>query len=172
MKSKLYTLKGILNLIFLILTSLAFSFRSGHIGQPAKGEVVYMFKNKPLNLTVTNGQYLTGPDQMEPSKTIRRLLFTANDLTPKVTSCATMKCLDADFVGLQVDITDSPRLLYWLVLNNQLVQYSGTARHEALTLTENSPERLAGTLVIDDTQAGGPRANISFDLKLSRAFDK
>lgn len=159
--------------IMILLTLLRFSCAQTIVfAQSASGEVAYVAKNKPVNLTVSNGQYLTGPDEMEASKTIRRLLFTSSDITTKVKSCQTLKCLDAEFIGLQVDITDGPRLLYWLVLNNQMVQYSGTAQPKALTLTENSPGHVAGNLAIDDSKAGGPKINIKFDLKLNRAFEK
>ena len=172
MKTQLYTSKT-LGRLMILLTLFTFStFKTVVFAQSATGEVVYVTKNKPVNLTVTSGQYLTGPDEMEAAKTIRRLLFTSSDITTKVKTCKTLKCLDSEFIGLQVDITDGPRLLYWLVLNNQLVQYSGTAQPETLALTQNSPTHLAGSLAIDDSKAGGPKIDIKFDLNLNRAFEK
>jgi hypothetical protein len=52
------------------------------------------------------------------------------------------------------------------VLNGQRVQYSGTARPSTLTLTTDTPGRIAGKFVVDDSAAGGPQVDIAFDAAL------
>ena len=62
-----------------------------------------------------------------------------------------------------MDLDAGPRLNYWLVLNGQKTQYSGTAKPETLKATANTPERVAGKLNIDDSKAGGGKIDIDFD---------
>ena len=50
--------------------------------------------------------------------------------------------------------------------NDQLVQYSGTARPDTVKLTADTPQRLAGTVTIDDRGAGGPVVKVQFDAAL------
>jgi len=73
---------------------------------------------------------------------------------------------------MQVDLDAAPRLLYWISLNNQLVQYSGTAQNEFLTLTADTNDHLAGTLKFDQSASGGPVVDITFDTKLLKTFAK
>jgi hypothetical protein len=67
---------------------------------------------------------------------------------------------------MTVDLDAGPRLNYWISLNDQRVQYSGTAMPVALKLTTDTPTRLAGKLTIDDTAAGGPKIDVDFDTPL------
>ena len=73
---------------------------------------------------------------------------------------------------MQVDLDAAPRLLYWISLNNQLVQYSGTAQNEFMTLTADTRDHLAGTLKFDQSASGGPVVDVAFDAKLVKTFGK
>ncbi len=136
------------------------------------GTIAYQSKSGPLAVTVKNVYLVKGPDAVS-GKTIRRLVFSSADIGSKIKSCAAMSCSDADLgEGMTVDLDAGPRLNYWFVANDQRVQYSGTARPETLKLATDSAQRIAGKLTIDDTAAGGAKANIDFDAGLFKEFAK
>lgn len=137
-----------------------------------KGKLAYKTGNKSFDINIKSASFIAGPDGFDNGKKIRRLIFTTNALDDKIKSCSAMNCVDQYIEGLQVDLDAAPRLLYWISLNNQLVQYSGTAQNEFLTLTTDSPERLAGTLKFDQSASGGPVVDIAFDAKLVKTFTK
>lgn len=137
-----------------------------------KGKLVYKTGSKSFDLNIKSAYFIAGPDGFDDNKKIRRLIFTTNALDEKIKSCKAMNCVDQYIDGLQVDLDAAPRLLYWISLNNQLVQYSGTAQNEFLTLTTDSPEHLAGTLKFDQSASGGPAVDVTFDAKLMKTFAK
>lgn len=136
------------------------------------GTLSYQSKAGAINLVPKNVYLVKGPNSMD-GKVMRRLIFTPLDLGAKIKACATMSCSDSDLgEGLEVDLVAGPRMNYWFVGNGQKVQYSGTAKPETLTLTTDTPQRLAGKLVIDDSAAGGAKVNIDFDATLLKEFAK
>ena len=109
----------------------------------------------------------------EGQKSVRgRLIFTEVDIEAKIKSCAVMNCADPLIEGIQVDLDAAPRILYWVNLDNQMVQYSGTSTLEALSLTTESATRLAGKLHIHDSAAGGPTLDVTFDTPILKTFTK
>ncbi len=151
----------------LVLAPLAFA-----AGGTAKGSLTYNAKTGAITIAPTHAYLVKGPDAIEPGKTIRKLIFSTADLGARIASCATMSCTDADLgEGMTVDLDAGPRLNYWVVLNGQRVQYSGTAPTSALKLTADTQERLAGTLALDGAGAG-PQAAIEFDAPLVKALTK
>ncbi len=114
---------------------------------------------------------VTGPSDMEPGKQVRRLILSATDIGGKLAACKTFSCTDGEVTeGMTVDFTGGPRINYWVALNGQKVQYSGTARPEAFAASANEPKRLAGRLAIDDAAAGGPKVSATFDVTLAKEF--
>jgi len=82
-----------------------------------------------------------------------------------------MSCADGELMeGLVVDIDGGPRLNYWMAINDQRVQHSGTKPPAALKASADEPKRLAGELAFDDTQAMGPRVDVEFDAVLLKEF--
>ena len=82
-----------------------------------------------------------------------------------------MSCADGELMeGLVVDIDGGPRLNYWMTVNDQLVQYSGTKPPAALKSSADEPKRLVGTLTFDDAQSGGPKVDVEFDAPLVKEF--
>jgi len=141
----------------------------------ATGTLTYVSKGAPLTVALKYAWLVKGPDAVDTKKTIRHLILSAVDIGAKVAACKTMSCTDSDLgSGMTVDFDAGPRLNYWVSLNGQLVQYSGTVRPEALKLTTDTPARLAGKLTIDDSGAGGAKVDVTFDapmlpeLKLAR----
>jgi hypothetical protein len=114
---------------------------------------------------------VTGPSDMEPGRQVRRLILSATDIGGKLQACKAFSCTDGEVTdGMTVDFTDGPRLNYWVALNGQKVQYSGSARPDAFTASANDATHLAGQLAIDDTAAGGPKVTATFDLWLAKDF--
>ena len=128
----------------------------------AKGSVIYKTRTADLKYA-----YLVkGPDAVS-KQTIRRLILSANDVSAKIAACKTMSCTDSDLTeGLSVNFDSGPRLNYWMVLNGQKIQYSGTLKPEVLKTTADDAKRMAGKFVFDDTASGGPKVDVTFDAAL------
>lgn len=139
----------------------------------AKGTLNYKGKSKDFAVTLKYAHFVTGPDAMDSKTTIKRLILSSTDLTPKITACKTMDCTDDDLTeGIEIDITGGPRFEYWLVLNDGLVQYSGTHAPAAIQFTTNTANHLAGKVTFDDSAAGGAKLDATFDATLIKALDK
>ena len=147
--------------------ALAFAGNVVAAGGSAKGTLAYKAKTGVITMAPKFAYLVKGPDAVDSSKTIRHLILSATDIGAKIQACKTMSCTDADLNnGMTVDLDAGPRLNYWVVLNDQLVQYSGTEKLAALKLTADTPMRLAGNLVFDGSAAGGPKVDIEFDAPL------
>lgn len=138
----------------------------------AQGTLSYQGKTKKTTVELTSVALISGPDIMDASQKFRRLIFSTADISAKIKSCATMGCVDDGFEGLQLDLVEGPRYNYWLSLNGQMTQYSGTCPPEALKLTTNTPERLAGSFTLPGGSAGGPVIQVTFDAKMVKKFSK
>ena len=142
-------------------------------GGTAKGTLAYKAKSGPITVAPKYAYLVKGPDAVEPGKTIRKLIFSTTDLGARIDACKTMSCTDADLgEGMTVDLDAGPRLNYWVVLNGQRIQYSGTEPPASLKLTTDTPQRLAGTLAFDGTAAGGAQVAIEFDTPLVKEMAK
>ena len=139
----------------------------------ASGTIHYQSKAGPIVVNVANVYLVKGPDAAS-GKTIRQLIFTAADVSAKLQACASMTCASGNVTeGMTVDFDAGPRLNYWVVGNGQKVQYSGTAKpDEALKLTADTAEHLAGTLVFDDAAMGGAKVNVKFDATVVKQYSK
>jgi hypothetical protein len=138
----------------------------------AKGTITYQGKAGPIVVTVKHAYLVKGPDVVS-GKTIRRVVLSVADVAGKLAACGTMMCSDGDITeGMTIDFDAGPRLNYWFVGNNQLVQYSGTVEPASLKLTADTPQRLAGKWDFDGSAAGGPRVQIEFDAPLVKEVTK
>src|SRR5258708_34460723 len=147
--------------------TVAVSLSAAAAGGSATGTVTFKSKGAPITATLKYVWLVKGPDAMDPKMTIRHLIFSATDIGAKIAACKTMSCTDADLgSGMTVDLGTGPRLNYWVSLNDQRVQYSGTVTPNALKLTTDTPGRLAGKLSIDDIAAGGAKVDVEFDTPL------
>ncbi len=133
----------------------------------AKGTIAY----KGTTATITHAYLVKGPDAFDDKKTIRRIIFTAGDLEPKLKACKAMSCSDGEVTeGMTLDLDGGPRINYWVALKGQTVQYSGTAEPSTLATTTDESGRIAGTFAVDATGAGGPKVNVQFDAPLLKEF--
>ncbi|HET6546693.1 MAG TPA: hypothetical protein VFG55_08115, partial [Rhodanobacteraceae bacterium] len=116
---------------------------------------------------------VSGPDEMDPSKSIRRLYFTNTDLGAKLAACTTLACADSAMGdGAMVDYGAAAHLGYAVRLADQMKQYSGGTGTGAFKLTTDAPDHLAGTIAIDDSAMGGAKLDAKFDATLVKTFDK
>lgn len=130
----------------------------------AKGELTY----KGKSATLKYAYLVKGPDAAS-KQTIRRLILSATDLGGRIQACKTMSCTDGNLGdGLSVNLDGGPRFDYWMVMNDQRIQYSGTEPTASLTTKGNDAGRIAGALRFDKTAAGGPKVDVEFDAALVR----
>jgi hypothetical protein len=132
----------------------------------AKGTITLQSKKGKVNVEVRHAYLMKGPD-MVSGKPIRRLVLSAADVSAALKKCDNMSCADGGIGdGMTIDFDAGTRLNYWAVGNDQLVQYSGTVARAAVKLTADTPQRLAGTVTIDASGAGGPVVSVEFDAAL------
>jgi hypothetical protein len=140
----------------------AAAFASPAIAGDAKGTVVF----KGRTAEVKYAYLVKGPDAVSKA-TIRRLILSTKDLGAKIAACKTMSCTDSDLDdGLSINFDSGPRLNYWMVMNGQKIQYSGTLKPEVLKTSASDGKKMAGKLAFDDAGAGGPKADVEFDAPL------
>jgi hypothetical protein len=133
-------------------------------GNDAKGTVVY----KARTANVKYAYLVKGPDAVS-KQPIRRIILSATDLSAAIAKCKTMSCTDSDLGdGLSVNLEPGPCFNFWMVMNDQKIQYSGTEPVAALAAKVDDGKRIAGTLRFDKTGAGGPKVDIEFDAALVR----
>jgi hypothetical protein len=154
-----------------VAAAIAFASAPADAGE-AKGTITYKSKAGAIVVTIRHAYLVKGPDVVS-GKTIRRVVLSVADVAAKLSACGTMLCSDGDITeGMTIDFDAGPRLNYWFVGNNQLVQYSGTAEPASLKLTADTPQRLAGTWDFDGSAAGGPRVQVEFDAPLVKEVTK
>lgn len=144
------------------LTALGAPLTLSAAGNDAKGTVVYKTRTEDMKYA-----YLVkGPDAVT-KQPIRRIILSTADLSAAIAKCKTMSCTDSDLgEGLSVNLEPGPRFNYWMVMNGQKIQYSGTEPVAALAAKVDDGKRIAGTLRFDKTGAGGPKVDVEFDASL------
>ena len=147
-------------------------FAAAAMADSAKGTATYQGKSGAIAVTIAHVYLVKGPDAMT-GKLIRRLVLSSEDVSTKLSNCATMMCSDGDIgEGMTLDLDTGPRLNYWFVGSNQRVQYSGTADPATLALTADTPQRVAGKWTLDARAAGGPMVDVEFDATLIKELSK
>jgi hypothetical protein len=134
---------------------------------PAKGTVTQAGRSA----TMRYAWLVVGPDAVDPKKTIREVVLSANDIGAKLKACTRMGCASGLVdEGMTIDFDAGPRLNYWVSLSGQRVQYSGTEPPASFVATANDGKRIAGRLRIDKKSAGGPTLDVEFDAPLAKTF--
>jgi len=137
--------------------------------EPARGAVTIGTRSANLQ----HAWLVVGPDAVDPKKTIRRVVFSASDIGAKLKACATMSCTDGSVGdGMTIDLDGGPRINYWVALNGQRVQHSGTVDPKALAASPVDDRRVAGRLAFDQSGAGGAKVDVAFDAPLAKRFDR
>jgi len=124
------------------------------------------FIDKALRVDLKHAYVVVGPDTFEENKTTRRLVFAADDLRTTIAACKDVRCattISSD--GLVLDLDDAGSSSYWAHV--QPMQYSGSLDAGGLVLHIDKPDRLTGTLKIDNS---GVTSTIEFDAPLVKSF--
>lgn len=131
--------------------------------ESAKGTIAY----RGNTLTVQHAYLVKGPDAVDEKKIIKRIVLATKDLKAKIDACKTMSCSDGDVgEGMTIDLDGGPRVNYWVVFKDQMVQYSGTADPATFKTTADDAGKIAGTFTVDDSGAGGAKIDVTFDAPL------
>jgi hypothetical protein len=134
----------------------------------ASGTLSVEGPDDPLSIKLTHAYYVTGPDRFDETKTVRSIVFTADDQRAAIDACADMRCaMLSSSDGLQIEIGDSGVVNWWAHVSP--IQYSSTAGAEALELRVDSANRVAGTFKLGGS---GATAAVEFDASLARDFAK
>lgn len=137
------------------------------LAEPAKGSVTQSARTA----TIKHAWLVSGPDAVEPKMVIRRVVLSATDIGAKLAACKKMSCTSGSVEeGMTVDLDAGPRLNYWVALNGQMVQYSGTEPPASLVTTANDGKRVTGKLRIDRSGSGGPKIDVEFDAPMLKTF--
>lgn len=143
-------------LAFLVILLLAAP--AAHAGE-AKGTVAY--KGSTLDFKYA---YLVQANDVIRNVPMRRIILSTKDIGAKIASCAKMSCVDGDLgEGLELDFVGNDRLRYWLVMDGQKVQHSGTEPRTAFTATADDAKRVAGKVRFDNSSVGGAKVDVQFD---------
>jgi hypothetical protein len=136
----------------------------------ASGNIGHVFKSGKVSITPKHAFLVSGPNF--EGKPIRQLILSDVDLAAAIKACDSLSCATWDLAtGASVTFDDGPRLGYWVVADGQRKQHSGTARPASMSLTADTPNRLAGTWnMTDDGQ--GTTASVKFDATLLKNFKK
>ncbi|MCI0482180.1 MAG: hypothetical protein L0213_11410 [Candidatus Dadabacteria bacterium] len=146
-----------------------FAANASAAGGTAKGTV--KLKDKTVDLKYA---YLVkGPDMFDSSKTVSTVIITPSDISQKISECKNASCASGITEGMTVgkeDFGSTTRVVYWVVTNDGMMQYSGNDDVSALALTTDTADRMAGKLTIDDSAADGPKIDVEFDAPLAKEF--
>ena len=138
-------------------------------GGTAKGTIKY--KDKTVDLKYA--YMIKAPDPFEEGKTSITVILTPNDISQKISECQSASCADGITEGMTVgkeDFGSTTRVVYWVVTNDGMMQYSGNDDVSALKLTTDSADKMAGKLTVDDSAAEGPKIEVEFDSPLTKEF--
>jgi len=138
-------------------------------GGTAKGAI----KIKDKTVDLKHAYLVKGPDAFDSSKTVSTVIITPNDISKEITECKSASCASGITEGMTVgkeDFGSTTRVVYWVVTNDGMMQYSGNDDVSALVLTTDTADRMAGKLTIDDSAADGPKIDVEFDATLAKEF--
>ncbi len=138
-------------------------------GGTARGQIEY--KDKTIELKYA--YVITGPDMFDPDQTETTIILSPTDLGDKIASCDNQSCAGGLTEGMTLSTEDfggTVRVVYWVVTNDGMTQYSGNTDTSALTLTTDTPEKKAGKMSVDASAASGPKITVEFDAPLTKTF--
>ncbi|HML94022.1 MAG TPA: hypothetical protein PKC29_01180 [Thermodesulfobacteriota bacterium] len=138
-------------------------------GGTAKGKIQY--KDKTVELKYA--YLITGPDMFDSDRTETTVILSPADISGQIAKCESQSCAGGLTEGMTLSTEDfggTVRVVYWVVTNDGLMQYSGNTDTSALTLTTDAPGKKAGKMSVDASAAGGPKIDVEFDAPLTKAF--
>lgn len=141
----------------------------GLAADTAKGTLKMTSEGKPVSIAINHVYYITGPDSFAPTQTTRRLIFSTEDARAAIDACDSARCAMSSIGdGMTVELeADTPMARWWVHVH--ATQQSGMGNASILSLSTDTPQRVAGALTINSL---GVDAKIAFDASLVHAFDK
>ncbi len=109
----------------------------------------------------------------DPDQTETTIILSPTDLSETIAKCESQSCAGGLTEGMTLSTEDfggAVRVVYWVVTNDGLMQYSGNTDVSVLTLTTDTPEKKAGKMSVDASAAEGPKIDVEFDAPLTKAF--
>lgn len=140
-------------------------------GGTAKGTI----KLKDKTIEAKYAYFIKTPDTFDESKIVNTIIITPDDISQKISECESASCAGGITEGMTVgkeDFGSTTRVVYWVVTNDGMMQYSGNDDVSALALTTDTADRMAGKLTVDDSAADGPKIDVEFDAPLTKEFKK
>ena len=132
----------------------------------AKGTLTVQGDDKPSSVELKHAYLVNGPSTFDQTQMARHIVFTAKDERSTIVACKDIRCatlLSAD--GITVELPPDSAPGWWAHVGT--VQFSSTGDSDALKLSTESAERLAGTFTIDRTMV---TTAITFDAALAKTF--
>lgn len=153
----------------LLLAGSLFVSMSASAGE-ASGILSQNFKSGQVTVKPKHAYLVSGPDF--DGRPIRQLILSDTDLGSAIQACDSFACTTWDLLaGVSVKLDGGARLGYWWVADGQRKQHSGVAQPESMTLTVDTPKRLAGSWTLTD-DGQGTTASVKFDAPLVKTFKK
>ncbi|MFI5324078.1 MAG: hypothetical protein ACHQ6U_11265 [Thermodesulfobacteriota bacterium] len=142
------------------------------IAARAAGTVPGSVEYQGNSVKFTHVYLISSPDMFDPKATVRTLILTDADIGDKITACYSVFCATGLVLnGMTVEFSHNPRLTYWVGVKNQLKQVTGSAIPvEVFKPKADTPDHLAGLLMIDDSGIKGPKGTAEFDVTLTKSF--
>ncbi|WP_371280945.1 hypothetical protein [Dokdonella sp.] len=134
----------------------------------ATGKLSVEGPDATLVISLNHAYYVSGPNRFDETKTVRSIVFTADDQRAAINACPDMRCaMLSSSDGLQIEIGDDGAVNWWAHVAP--IQYSSTASGDALKLSVDSAGRVAGSFKLGGS---GATAAVEFDASLIRDFSK
>lgn len=150
------------------LPSLAIHSTFAASGDSAKGTLTVETQDKPASVELAHAYLISGPDSFDEKKMTRRIVFTKSDERATIEACEHVSCATlSSSDGMTIDLPEGSAPNWWAHVHP--VQYSGTEDADALKLSVDTPERLAGSFKISTSAVS---ASIVFDAPLVKSFPK
>lgn len=153
----------------ILMFILALSLPSQAAGGTANGTIT--LKDKTVDIKYA---YLVkAPDNFEPEKTVSTVILTPTDISDKIEACDSASCATALTEGMTLgreDFGSTTRVVYWVVADDGMKQFSGNESLSSLELSSDTEEKMAGKFSVDTSAIDGPAINVEFDAPLTKEF--
>lgn len=153
----------------ILIVALALSTAAQAAGGTAKGTV----KLKDNTIELKYAYLVKGPDTFEPEKTVSTVILTPSDISGKIEECGSLSCATGLTEGMTLgkeEFGSTTRVVYWVVTNDGMKQYSGNDDLSSLVLGTDTKDKMAGKFRVDNSAIDGPAVTVEFDAPLTKEF--
>ncbi len=141
----------------------------------ASGTAKGTIKLKDKTVDLKYAYLIKGPDSFDSSKTVSTINLSPKDLSKEIAGCDSSMCASGITEGMTLgreDLGGTIRVVYWVVTNDGLMQYSGNDELSTLVLKTDTADRMAGKFAVDNSGIDGPKIDVEFDAPLAKEFTK